>query len=242
MTTPREQHSAELLGEPGAVARYYTENQKDQAVATALENERNNPLSESNICLATKLSSLDQQHTVEMAKRVTTEVNKVIDRIIEHYGYQEIREIPYRDLVEYLEVFKLPVTHKKGKMIDPTTGDITDDFEAMTTTQNTLPTDEQPGYSGTLYGVSILWETNAFTGKVDMTPDEVMESVKAIVEAECQKAREEGIRDFILSCDDMAFEAELKEDTGATTGMAVFTADLRARYNHILNEDKHETR
>ncbi len=39
-----------------------------------------------------------------------------------------------------------------------------------------------------IYGVPILWEVNAQTGKVDMTVDEVMESVEVVIQTEKEKA------------------------------------------------------
>ena len=37
------------------------------------------------------------------------------------------------------------------------------------------------GFIGRIYGFQTIWEVNALTGKVNMTPDEVMESVKLII-------------------------------------------------------------
>ncbi|GAC1503047.1 MAG: hypothetical protein NVS1B10_08020 [Candidatus Saccharimonadales bacterium] len=50
---------------------------------------------------------------------------------------------------------------------------------------------ETNGFSGTLYGINVLWTVNAYTGKVDMTPREVMESVEIIYKEKLSEVLEE---------------------------------------------------
>jgi len=69
----------------------------------------------------------------------------------------------------------------------------------------TKPEEGREGFTGELHGESVLWEANYSTGKVDMTPEEVLDTVKLIIEhekAEAVREFAEKVKDIIAEDDD----------------------------------------